>query len=43
MDAMTAQTEAAGPLSTCDDPDAYYAFGLDLLMAGIETMAARKR
>lgn len=35
--------EAAGPLSTCDDPDAYYAFGLDLLMAGIETMAARKR
>lgn len=35
--------EAAGPLSECDDPDAYYAFGLDLLIAGVETMAARKR
>ncbi|MDA8368613.1 MAG: TetR/AcrR family transcriptional regulator C-terminal domain-containing protein [Nocardiopsaceae bacterium] len=34
--------EAAGPLSECDDPDAYYAFGLDLLLTGIETMAARK-
>jgi AcrR family transcriptional regulator len=35
--------EAAAPLSTCDDPDAYYAFGLDLLLAGIEAMAAGKR
>lgn len=35
--------EAAGPLSECDDPDAYYAFGLDLLLAGIEAMAARRR
>jgi TetR/AcrR family tetracycline transcriptional repressor len=34
--------EAAGPLSECEDPDAYYAFGLDLLLAGIEAMAARK-
>jgi hypothetical protein len=25
------------------DPDAYFAFGLDLLLAGIEAMAARKR
>lgn len=35
--------EAAGPLSECDDPDAYFAFGLDLLLAGIEAMAARRR
>ncbi|MBV2362196.1 TetR/AcrR family transcriptional regulator [Streptomonospora nanhaiensis] len=35
--------EAAGPLSACDDPDAHYAFGLDLLLAGIETTAARER
>jgi hypothetical protein len=25
------------------DPDAYFAFGLDLLLAGIEMMAVRKR
>jgi hypothetical protein len=25
------------------EPDAYFAFGLDLLLAGIEAMAARKR
>lgn len=35
--------EAAGPLSECDDPDAYFAFGLDLLLAGIEAMAERRR
>lgn len=35
--------EAAAPLSECDDPDAYFTFGLDLLLAGIEAMAARKR
>ena len=35
--------EAATPLSECEDPDAYFAFGLDLLLAGIEAMAARKR
>jgi TetR/AcrR family transcriptional regulator, tetracycline repressor protein len=35
--------EAAGPLSEGVDPDAYFAFGLDLLLAGIEVMAARKR
>ncbi|HEV2091726.1 MAG TPA: TetR/AcrR family transcriptional regulator C-terminal domain-containing protein [Rubrobacter sp.] len=34
--------EAAAPLSECDDPDAYFAFGLDLLLAGIEAMAVRK-
>ena len=35
--------EAAGPLSEGVDPDAYFAFGLDLLIAGIEAMAVRKR
>lgn len=34
--------EAATPLSEGVDPDAYFAFGLDLLLAGIEAMAARK-
>jgi AcrR family transcriptional regulator len=34
--------EAATPLSEAEDPDAYFAFGLDLLLAGIEAMAARK-
>jgi TetR/AcrR family transcriptional regulator, tetracycline repressor protein len=35
--------EAATPLSEGVDPDAYFAFGLDLLLAGIEAMAVRKR
>ncbi len=35
--------EAAGPLSEGVDPDAYFAFGLDLLLAGIEAMAACRR
>lgn len=35
--------EAAGPLSECEDPEGYFAFGLDLLLAGIEAMAERKR
>ena len=35
--------EAATPLSEGVDPDIYFAFGLDLLLAGIEAMAARKR
>ena len=35
--------EAATPLSEGVDPDAYFAFGLDLLLAGIEAMAMRKR
>lgn len=33
--------EAADPLSESIDPDAYVAFGLDLLLAGIEAMAGR--
>jgi TetR/AcrR family transcriptional regulator, tetracycline repressor protein len=35
--------EAAAPLSEGVDPEDYFAFGLDLLLAGIEAMAARKR
>jgi hypothetical protein len=35
--------EAAPPLSEGVDPDSYVAFGLDLLLAGIETMAAPRR
>ena len=35
--------EAATPLSEGVDPDTYFAFGLDLLLAGIEAMAAHKR
>jgi TetR/AcrR family tetracycline transcriptional repressor len=35
--------EAAAPLSAREDPHAYYEFGLDLLLAGIGEMAARKR
>src|ERR671910_852791 len=35
--------EVARPLSEGVDPDAYFAFGLDLLLAGIEAMAVRKR
>jgi len=35
--------EAATPLSEGVDPDAYFAFALDLLLAGIEAMAVRKR
>jgi hypothetical protein len=34
--------EAAAPLSETDDPAAHYALGLDLPLAGIEAMAARK-
>ena len=34
--------EAARPLSEGVDPDYYFAFGLDQLLAGIETMAVRK-
>ena len=35
--------EAAVPLSDPEDPEAYYEFGLDLLLAGVEEMAARKK
>ena len=35
--------ESAAPLSEGVDPDAYFSFGLDLLLSGIEAMAARRR
>jgi TetR/AcrR family transcriptional regulator, tetracycline repressor protein len=35
--------ESATPLSEGVDPDAYFSFGLDLLLSGIEAMAARRR
>lgn len=35
--------EAANPLSEGVKPETYFSFGLDLLLAGIETMAERKR
>jgi hypothetical protein len=35
--------EAATPLSEGVDPDTYFAFGLNLLLAGIESMAVRGR
>jgi TetR/AcrR family tetracycline transcriptional repressor len=34
---------AAGPLSSCDDPDAYYEFGIELFVAGVVTLADRRR
>jgi TetR/AcrR family tetracycline transcriptional repressor len=34
--------EAAVPLSRCEDPAAYYAFGLEMLMAGVRAMAAQR-
>src|SRR5437660_5362258 len=33
--------EAAVPLASCDDHDAHYAFGVDVLLAGVDAMAAR--
>jgi AcrR family transcriptional regulator len=35
--------EAAAPLSAREDPETYHEFGLDLLLAGIGEMAARKK
>jgi TetR/AcrR family tetracycline transcriptional repressor len=33
---------AATPLTEIEDPDAYFAFGIDLFVAGVEALAARK-
>ena len=33
---------AAAPLTEIEDPDAYFAFGIDLFVAGVEALAARK-
>lgn len=35
--------EAAGPLSTHEEPEAYYDLVIELILAGIETIAARRR
>ncbi|QWF77771.1 TetR/AcrR family transcriptional regulator [Amycolatopsis sp. CA-230715] len=35
--------EAAGPLTTCEDQDSHYEFGLDLMVAGVVAMAPRPR
>ncbi|MDA2815297.1 TetR/AcrR family transcriptional regulator C-terminal domain-containing protein [Nocardiopsis sp. RSe5-2] len=34
--------EAAGPISACADPDTYYAYGIALLLAGIDALAAER-
>lgn len=33
--------ECAEPLTSCDDPEFHYRFGIDLFIAGVEAMAAR--
>jgi TetR/AcrR family tetracycline transcriptional repressor len=33
--------ECSGPLTACDIPEFHYSFGIDLFIAGVETMAAR--
>jgi AcrR family transcriptional regulator len=34
--------EAARPFSSCDDPDAYYSFGVEMLLAGVRAMSERR-
>jgi AcrR family transcriptional regulator len=33
---------AAGPLTEIEDPDAFFAFGIELFVAGVEALAARR-
>jgi TetR/AcrR family transcriptional regulator, tetracycline repressor protein len=33
--------ECAEPMTSCEDPDFHYRFGIDLFIAGVEAMAAR--
>jgi hypothetical protein len=33
--------ECAEPLTACDDPEFHYRFGIDLFIAGVETITAR--
>ena len=33
---------AAGPLTSCDDPEVYYAFGIELFVAGIAALGTAK-
>jgi hypothetical protein len=35
--------EAAAPLSGCDDPETHHRLGLELVLAGIEEIAARSK
>jgi TetR/AcrR family tetracycline transcriptional repressor len=35
--------KAAGPLTEIEDPDAFFAFGIELFVAGVEALAARRR
>jgi AcrR family transcriptional regulator len=35
--------EAAEPMTTCDDPDAHYQFGIDLFLAGVRALAGNPR
>ncbi|HUY48447.1 MAG TPA: TetR/AcrR family transcriptional regulator C-terminal domain-containing protein [Streptosporangiaceae bacterium] len=32
--------EAASPMTSCDDPDFHYRFGIDLFIGGVQAMAA---
>ena len=34
--------EAAEPLTDCENPDAYYRFGIDLFIRGVEALARRR-
>jgi TetR/AcrR family transcriptional regulator, tetracycline repressor protein len=34
--------QAAGPLTEIEDPDAFFAFGIELFVAGVEALAARQ-
>jgi len=34
--------EAAGPMTACDDPEFHYRFGVDLFIAGVETIARQQ-
>jgi hypothetical protein len=33
--------ECAVPMTTCDDPEFHYRFGIDLFIAGIQAVAGR--
>jgi TetR/AcrR family transcriptional regulator, tetracycline repressor protein len=34
--------EAAIPMTACDDPELHYRFGVELFIAGVEAIAARR-
>ena len=41
LDRYPRVVECAVPLSTCDDPEFHYRFGIDLFIAGVEVIASR--